>query len=91
MDKKKKTSEYNGDSCMTGWAKAKKEEEKTIKYYGDSCMTGWAKASIFSWSFGEHNTLLKACRTCIYNMLVSTHIWVWSRKIKKFVLQCINF
>ena len=67
------------------------KKRKKIEYNGDSCMTGWVKASIFSWSFGEHNPLLKACRACIYNLLVSTQIWVWSRKIKKNVLQCINF
>ena len=68
-----------------------KKKKKTIEYNDDSCMDGWVKATIFSWSFGEHNPLLKACRTFIYNMLVSTQIWLWSRKIKNFVLQCINF
>ena len=50
------------------------QKEKTIEYNGDSCMTRWVKDTIFSWSFGEHNPLLKSCRTCIYKLLLSTQI-----------------
>ena len=48
------------------------KEKRKIEYNGDSCMTGWVKGAIFSWYFGEKKHFLKACRTCIYNLLVST-------------------
>ena len=58
------------------------KKEIAIEYNDDSCMTIWVKAVIFSWSFGEHNPLLKACRTCIYDLLVSTQIGFGAEKLK---------